>query len=443
MPKSGSGVLRVASFFAVWIALVLSASGAHATVVSPFQIPLVCHGKLPADQANLNVVAPGVLIPPASIDIVCPITKTTSGPGVTSGDAISNVHVTASFGSMTCTLRSYQVDPRQATGNGTSNVLEQSGPLSASSQDSHVVAVDLSLPMTTNYWQTANTWLYAELFCTVAANTHFFGYTVTEDGTNQPNVRIVSSAACSPSAATGSNYDFYADVDKIYGWGGYLESLHQDGSTYFSTTCPSGSAPGSYVQMALGPHISSTTNLMGCGLAGQPATWQYVPPLVGTSDPGFPPETLIFPHSSSNLVCEIKNHPPDGDAKMYSFRTTADPSFGADPTCATGIISGNTCCAASCGVCGGSNCSNRPGGGHNCCGGVIAKDKKYCGDVGPGCTLADPLCRTGVINGNVCCTKTCNSCGGSCTSLPAGVTGCCVAAAGRSCSGAMPPCTMP
>ena len=32
-----------------------------------------------------------------------------------------------------------------------------------------------------------------------------------------------------------------------------------------------------------------------------------------------------------------------------------------------GISSGNICCAANCGICGGVGCSDRPGGTENCC----------------------------------------------------------------------------
>ena len=35
--------------------------------------------------------------------------------------------------------------------------------------------------------------------------------------------------------------------------------------------------------------------------------------------------------------------------------------------------SGSLCCAKSCGTCGGSGCSNRPGGKTNCCAGEITK----------------------------------------------------------------------
>ena len=37
----------------------------------------------------------------------------------------------------------------------------------------------------------------------------------------------------------------------------------------------------------------------------------------------------------------------------------------------TGSGAGTTCCAGSCGSCGGSGCGNRPGGGANCCVGTV------------------------------------------------------------------------
>ena len=47
----------------------------------------------------------------------------------------------------------------------------------------------------------------------------------------------------------------------------------------------------------------------------------------------------------------------------------------ADPNCDGGLLEssgvGTPCCAASCGTCGGSGCSSRPGGADACCGGNI------------------------------------------------------------------------
>ena len=53
-------------------------------------------------------------------------------------------------------------------------------------------------------------------------------------------------------------------------------------------------------------------------------------------------------------------------------------SFGPDPTCKYGILSGKACCAASCGKCGGTGCSQLPGGASNCCTGSIAAANKSC-----------------------------------------------------------------
>eukprot|EP00177_Eucheuma_denticulatum_P007037 GFKZ01012803.1.p1 GENE.GFKZ01012803.1~~GFKZ01012803.1.p1 ORF type:complete len:424 (-),score=18.43 GFKZ01012803.1:195-1466(-) len=59
----------------------------------------------------------------------------------------------------------------------------------------------------------------------------------------------------------------------------------------------------------------------------------------------------------------------------------------ADPTCNTGIISGNACCSLSCGACGGSGCGQRPGGGGSCCTTPVAGGSRGCDTVGPPCRI--------------------------------------------------------
>jgi peptidoglycan/xylan/chitin deacetylase (PgdA/CDA1 family) len=49
-----------------------------------------------------------------------------------------------------------------------------------------------------------------------------------------------------------------------------------------------------------------------------------------------------------------------------------NPRLQNDPTCARGIRKNNWCCAASCGICGGTGCSLLPGGAENCCSTNIA-----------------------------------------------------------------------
>jgi hypothetical protein len=219
--------------------------------------------------------------------------------------------------------------------------------------------------------------------------------------------------------------------------------LHEAPGEFFRATCPTHGAPGNFIQMALGPDISSE-DVVGCGLSGQPATWKYVAHNAFGTSADFPPATLIYPHASSDLVCETKNHMNDGDPKLFSWRTSADANFGADPTCAAGIASGNVCCKASCGTCGGNGCSSRSGGSAGCCGGTISTSARYCLDVGPPCIMADPQCRTGILSGNVCCAAGCGTCGGNgCGSRPGGAASCCggtITTAALSCRTHMPPC---
>eukprot|EP00992_Anisonema_acinus_P001392 TRINITY_DN10460_c0_g2_i1.p1 TRINITY_DN10460_c0_g2~~TRINITY_DN10460_c0_g2_i1.p1 ORF type:complete len:588 (+),score=120.52 TRINITY_DN10460_c0_g2_i1:57-1820(+) len=60
-----------------------------------------------------------------------------------------------------------------------------------------------------------------------------------------------------------------------------------------------------------------------------------------------------------------------------------------DPNCERGIQAGTACCAASCGECGGSGCSGRPGGGESCCGSPV-RAAESCITRGPPCSLETP-----------------------------------------------------
>lgn len=54
------------------------------------------------------------------------------------------------------------------------------------------------------------------------------------------------------------------------------------------------------------------------------------------------------------------------------------PGLAISPPCAFGIQSGQACCAASCGTCGGSSCGSRPGGSSQCCTGAIGSSGVVC-----------------------------------------------------------------
>lgn len=116
---------------------------------------------------------------------------------------------------------------------------------------------------------------------------------------------------------------------------------------------------------------------------------------------------------------------------------------------------GLTCCASSCGICGGAGCELRPGEAAACCADALYTANQVCGH--PPCTMeVDPLAaeaRTGAClglggipdaSGMMCCASTCGSCGGTgCEGREGGADGCCsdnLDAANVPCG--EPPCLM-
>merc|ERR1712032_969530 len=61
----------------------------------------------------------------------------------------------------------------------------------------------------------------------------------------------------------------------------------------------------------------------------------------------------------------------------FVIRTTG---ADVDPWCATGIRTGNVCCASSCGTCRGPGCGAKDGGASQCCAGAIKKGNEICTD---------------------------------------------------------------
>ena len=63
-----------------------------------------------------------------------------------------------------------------------------------------------------------------------------------------------------------------------------------------------------------------------------------------------------------------------------------------DPHCLTGILPEDSecCCSKLCGTCGGGGCQSRPGGARDCCCGAIAASGRKCSEASPPCTVAEP-----------------------------------------------------
>jgi peptidoglycan/xylan/chitin deacetylase (PgdA/CDA1 family) len=122
----------------------------------------------------------------------------------------------------------------------------------------------------------------------------------------------------------------------------------------------------------------------------------------------------------------------------------------SDPYCLKGIKgSGDksyaVCCKKSCGVCGGNDCSNRPGGEADCCATTILDSGIFCDMSVAPCIIpthspthkpthtpnSDPHCLKGIKGAGdqssvVCCKKSCGVCGGDgCSNRPGGEADCC------------------
>ena len=128
--------------------------------------------------------------------------------------------------------------------------------------------------------------------------------------------------------------------------------------------------------------------------------------------------------------------------------TSDEFAYHSDPLCENGIRSGSACCAKSCGTCGGSGCSQRPGGASSCCVTRILSKQNSCLVKTAPCQIpsGDTTCCTGVSSGDFCCSASCGTCGGSgCSRRPGGAAACCtrsINSSGRSCTFLPPPCKM-
>lgn len=132
----------------------------------------------------------------------------------------------------------------------------------------------------------------------------------------------------------------------------------------------------------------------------------------------------------------------------------------SDPQCSSGIKSGNVCCPAACGSCGGDGCGSRPGGAKACCTNSIIVTSKSCLKGEAPCVIpqirsidayvtisADPLCMRGIKKGNICYPRICKILGGAgCGTDPSGSKNCCsgsIIKAAISCSNSEAPCILP
>jgi|GEM_PF-724197 len=71
----------------------------------------------------------------------------------------------------------------------------------------------------------------------------------------------------------------------------------------------------------------------------------------------------------------------------WAGESRLDTLLHPDPMCLRGVRSGQSCCSNACGTCGGTGCSQRPGGAESCCSGRIQMAARSCASFPPPCVL--------------------------------------------------------
>jgi len=83
----------------------------------------------------------------------------------------------------------------------------------------------------------------------------------------------------------------------------------------------------------------------------------------------------LFGTAALDKVTNIGANSPNALLQVHT--AVVEPPT-SDPTCENGILRQNYCCHSECGSCGGTGCSQRPGGASSCCSRVILEAGKYC-----------------------------------------------------------------
>uniref|UniRef100_A0A7S4N5U2 Uncharacterized protein n=1 Tax=Odontella aurita TaxID=265563 RepID=A0A7S4N5U2_9STRA len=183
-------------------------------------------------------------------------------------------------------------------------------------------------------------------------------------------------------------------------------------------------------------------------------TWELVHDLLDTD--GAMPATKTVPSGcpiqsgdpvlGGRNVCFLRSDGND-DTTVVHWRDASITKI--DPSCKNGLRNGIACCAAMCGdQCGGSGCSQRPGGASACCANTVKDEGFPCVMGEAPCVMADPTCSSGIQSSNdACCAASCGTCGGrGCGGRPGGGSACCSGSIlgndERTCDRYPPPCRL-
>ena len=311
MRHNSSIILRVLRLALPAIAGVLLTAGPAGAVTTGYT-GRNCIGQTNADQANFGLNG-NTIKANKSVTVVCPVPKTTSGPGITL-DNIQQVTVSVT-GNVTCEL---QISTNFIPAGEISNLWYSDAEVAITNK---ITFGDSGLDGFWRATRTADDWLYAEIICSLPQGGQLSSYSVIEAGTNQlvsgKGYAILPPSYCRPDGANKQGWQIPYDSN-------FLEE-DQIGTGRFAFDCPLPAHAGNFIQMTVGPPVNS--DLMGCNintdLSTTDSTWHAV------ATPEFPDKELPL-YSASQLVCQMTGTDGSGDGKIVSYRTafnTADLPF--------------------------------------------------------------------------------------------------------------------
>jgi hypothetical protein len=259
--KSRSGLCTKMSplFLAVLltVAVTLAPSGVSAQVVYTSNFGDECQPTSRGQSFSYGTDY-GIIAGQDGLQIVCPITKFTSGAGISSGDSMGDIEIyvdnhNVSPG-LTCQVTLYS---SYVNSSGATNVLEVLGPVQTYPTWGNYYMGDFSAVG----WWGVDSWKYAQLECTLRANQELLTYQWAEAGSSTgQHIYAPSKRHCSPVS-------------------GYQQGTFNVGPSSLPTSVPAGYqfAPGGspWFYQCYMPQYWTQFSMQPCISAVQSWDWAY------------------------------------------------------------------------------------------------------------------------------------------------------------------------
>jgi hypothetical protein len=273
------------------------------------------------------------------VTIFCPITKTTSGPGITN-DQIWDAAVPAQDPSnlgVSCGIEVFQT-PNYIDDAGQLDNFVESNWMGVTGNGTITIGFESDFGSPSGYW-TGNggppSWYYANISCVLPNNASITNYTIRENGTVQSK-RIFTASNCADQGNSHWRYlDKEGDPSELMGGSIYADASGGSG-LQFRFKCPV--PANSVVQLALGPAL--TPQVIGCSYnnSASPQTWPVPSLSSNTAVIEYAPFSgspfIVVGSGTNNLICDIQPATGNGDGRIDTYRAelgTIATAFAGTP----------------------------------------------------------------------------------------------------------------